>query len=372
MFLKEKILQELELRPELIFTIMKELGEEDYRTDSNGDYLFRTICHGGDSYKLHYFQEDRQFHCYTGCSCNYSIFDLVSKIKNIDFGESQRFIASVLNISNSYFVKGFKDNSSEQDWMIINKFKRLNQRPKEINIEKRNKNILNLYSKMYHHSWLDEGISLESMEKFNIRFDIFSNRIIIPHFNIDGDLVGIRARHLNQEDVDNGYKYLPVTIQGDLYSHETRYNLYGLNITKANIQRMKKIIIFESEKSLLKSDTIYGDNNFAVALGGSALTQFHRDLILSLGVEEVILALDRENFINPTTDKEIEKNENYTKKMLRLAMMFAPYVRTYIVYDDIGLTEYKDAPIDRGQEILEKLMKCKYEIKTESGDDIEK
>lgn len=369
MFLKDKILQELENNESAIFTIMESLGEDDYRSDGKGNYLFRTICHGGDSYKLHYFQEDKSFHCYTGCSCNYSVFDLVGKVKGMDFIESQRYISSLLNISHSYLVKGFKDNSSEKDWLIINRFKRLNSKPKEINVKIKDRNILNLYKEMYHHSWIESGMTVEALQKFDIKFDICENRIIIPHFNIDDELVGIRCRNLNQEAIDSGFKYIPIKIQGELYSHETRYNLYGLNKTKDSIKRLKKVIIFESEKSVILSESIYGDNNFAVSLGGSALTTFHRDLILSLDVEEVILGLDRENIINPITQEDIDKNANNIKKLLKRAMMFAPYVRTYIIYDEEGLTDYKDSPIDKGKDVLEKLMKLKYEIKTEEGSD---
>lgn len=367
MFLKDRILQELEKDESAILKIMTEIGADEYRTHGEGEYLFRTVCHGGKSFKLHYFPEDKQFHCYTDCSCNYSVFDLVSKVRNLDFKQSQRFIANILNISNSFQEKGFKDNSSEKDWLIINRYKRINSRPKEVNVTFRDKNIINLFKPMYHYSWIQEGMSTEALEKFNIRFDICENRIIIPHYNIDDELVGIRCRNLNQEAIDNGYKYMPIKIQGDLYSHETRYNLYGLNKTKESIKKLKKVTIFESEKSVILSESIYGDNNFSVALGGSSLTVFHRDLLLSLGIEEVILAMDKENIADPKTDKEIEDNINNIKKLMKMALMFAPYVRTYIVFDEEGLLDYKDSPIDKGKEVLEKLMKSKYEIKTQEG-----
>jgi hypothetical protein len=50
--------------------------------------------------------------------------------------------------------------------------------------------------------------------------------------------------------------------------------------------------------------------------------------------------------------------------LLKLARKFTPYVRTYIVYDDFGILPEKSSPVDRNKDVLEQLMKCKYEIKT--------
>jgi hypothetical protein len=42
-----------------------------------------------------------------------------------------------------------------------------------------------------------DGITRAAMDKYNIRFSISQNKIIIPHYNVFGQLVGIRGRALN-------------------------------------------------------------------------------------------------------------------------------------------------------------------------------
>ena len=51
----------------------------------------------------------------------------------------------------------------------------------------------------YHAvEWLYEGISDETMNKYEIKFDLDSEGIIIPHRDKDGRLIGIRQRNLNK------------------------------------------------------------------------------------------------------------------------------------------------------------------------------
>ena len=84
------------------------------------------------------------------------------------------------------------------------------------------------------------------MKQYNIKYSIEQNKIIIPHYDINNNLIGIRGRALNEEDLSIG-KYMPVQIEGTIYSHPLMYNLYGLNIVKDNIKKYKMAIVAESE-----------------------------------------------------------------------------------------------------------------------------
>ena len=47
-----------------------------------GDLIIaRTICHGGDSHKLYYYDNTKLFRCYTECSDTFDIFELIVKIQ---------------------------------------------------------------------------------------------------------------------------------------------------------------------------------------------------------------------------------------------------------------------------------------------------
>src|SRR5699024_11709814 len=59
------------------------------------------------------------------------------------------------------------------------------------------------------------------------------NQTIIPHYNIDNILIGIRVR--NWRSVEKG-KYLPLYHKGEGYQHALGYNLYGIHLNKEAIQ----------------------------------------------------------------------------------------------------------------------------------------
>ena len=100
------------------------------------------------------------------------------------------------------------------------------QKPKELKIY--DKRVLDVFTKFYPPEWLNDGITKEAMDKFDIRYSISQNKIIIPHYNINGELVGIRGRALNPWEVENVGKYIPVQVEGIWYSHPLSLNPYGL------------------------------------------------------------------------------------------------------------------------------------------------
>ena len=117
----------------------------------------------------------------------------------------------------------------------------------EVNFSFFNPSILNMFQTYYYYQWIEEGITIQTMRKYGIRFSVNKNQIIIPHYNSDSQLIGIRCRNLGELDLLNGNKYMPVRIEGKWYSHSLSYNLYGLNFTKEAITKKKMAFIFEGE-----------------------------------------------------------------------------------------------------------------------------
>lgn len=349
---KDKIKESL--TEEEIHKILKDLGSKDPIMGNQ----YQTVCHGGHKHKLYYYHESKSFHCYTDCSENMDIFEVAARTKEISFPQAIQYVANLTG--KTFGFSSFVDKSNHElinDWEWIYRHKKKEKIVTELN--QYGSNVLDVFLPYPHESWLDEGISYETQQKFNIGYYMKEERIVIPHYDINNRLVGIRGRSMKTEDIEAGKKYMPVTVENKLYNHQTMFNLYGLHKTKEAIQRLKKVAIFEGEKSVYKCEDYYGENNFSCATCSSTITNFHRDILLSLGIEEVIICYD--TLKNNATEEEIE---TYQKKLLKLAKKFTPYVRTYIVYDDFGLLPEKSSPVDRNKEILEQLMKCKYEIKT--------
>ena len=131
------------------------------------------------------------------------------------------------------------------------------------------------------------------MDKFDIKYSISENKIIIPHYNVRGELVGIRGRALNKEEIENFGKYRPIKIENTLYSHPLSLNLYGLNYTKDNIKKNGYAFLFEAEKSLMQLDSFSMDN-CGVAVCGSNFNKYQLQILLrSCYPKEIIICFDK-------------------------------------------------------------------------------
>lgn len=350
-----------------VIDICKDLGS-DYKKDAQGNLIFNTsICkEKGDSWKLYYYHDPdpafpndkgKRFVCYT----TGDKFDLVELVirsfrlkgKNLTYFQALSYIAQKVHYTNAD-VAAFHNTQPVNDLGWINN---LLSRKKSRNIatpSEINENVLEVFSYIPIKEWESEGITLSTQQKYEISYFARDNAIVIPHRDQNGKLIGIRKRNLDQEQISEFGKYNFITIEGHMYKFSLGTNLYGLNRTRNAINRLGKVIIFEAEKSVMLCDSYYGDNNFAVATCGSNLTYTQIQIIKNLNVREVFLAYDKE-----FTEADSFEAEAYKNKLVKTVEPLMPYADCYLVIDTDGLTEYKDAPVDRGVETFNKILKKK-------------
>ena len=338
-----------------IESLVAELGGEPRR---QGNILIcRTICHGGNSHKLYYYDNTKLFRCYTECSDIFDIYDFIiknKKLEGIDFTLFQaiQFVITFFNlaISNENFVYS---NEEVGDWQILNKYEQNSSQEKQekiIEFKFYDDKILKYLPRPKIPMWLKEGISQEAMDNCGIAFDPVSWGIVIPHYNIDGKLIGIRERTLIKEEEENG-KYKPAILNYQMYNHPLGFNLYNLNNSKDNIRKIKKAIVFEGEKSCLLYQSYFGiDNDISVAVCGSNLTNYQIQLLKSLDVEEIVIAFDKQ--FKEIGDKEWK---GWVKKLTDINKKYSSIIQISFMFDKWNLLGYKDAPIDCGPEIFTQL-----------------
>lgn len=351
-----------------IKTLLSSLGAENFNdeTDSKEQLITNTVCHNhsSGSMKLYYSTTSKTFRCFTHCSTNYDIYSLVQKVfenrgKTLTFRASIDYVAKVTGRG---FGFGFgadveiEDSTNEElDWMNSVSAPVKIQPPE---IKYYNESILEVFSS--HGSpteFIGDNISKSALDKYGIRYYDKGERIVLVNRHWEsGKIIGLRGRYIGEHS-DGIAKYMPLVIQGHTYSYPTFINLYGLWENKEQITKIKKVIIFESEKSVLQCSTFYGENNFAVALSGRNISQFQIDILLNLGIESVIIALDKQF---RDADTRLERED--IAFILRMGRKFAPYVRTYTLFDTEGVLEYKDAPSDKNKATLEFLLANKQEI----------
>lgn len=179
--------------------------------------------------------------------------------------------------------------------------------------------------------WRREGISDASMERFQVRYDGFSDRIVYPIRNPDGKIVNIGGRALDSEwKMKKMRKYTYFYPWGELPT------IYGLAENMECIKEKREIIIFEGCKSVLLADT-WGIRNSGAILT-SHLNQNQMKILIQLGCT-VVFALDKD--IDVLEDRNIRR--------------LKPFVRVEYICDRQNLLGEKDAPVDKGFETWKKL-----------------
>ena len=362
---------------DIVNLVSEGLGAGPCKYDTQGNPIFATVCHnpdGGGSHKLYYYIDTQTFVCYTNCG-SFDVFELVKKVKGFSgFSEAYYWVCNYFGLINAP-QRGFIPPCVEltPDWDLLNKIHDYQENAEEerVNTEILPEGLLNYYFVGYPLEWLREGITKEAMDKYDIRIDIGAQKIIIPHRDGEGNLIGIRGRSYNVFDLDNGKKYMPAFMGERMFNHPLGGFLYGLDKNKDVISRLGKVCIFESEKSVLLTEGYYPGNNFSVATCGSAgLSEAQIRELMQLGVREIIFAYDRENDGDPNSDKTKE----YEAKLLRIALPLTVYFEVSVLFDysPYILLGPKDSPADRGKEVLEALMRKKIHIQNEEVKEIEK
>ena len=321
--------------------------------EDKGNYiLMPTVCHNAEaddaSWKLYYYKNTHLFQCYTECGTQ-TIFTFLKNFynaQNIVYDWYEDILQVILNCSN---VQSRASNPNQYKSIQDNYTPRKERRQLPTYPE----GILDVFIKYYPIEWLNDGISRAAMDKFNIRFSPIQNKIIIPHYDAAGRLVGIRGRALNEWEVENFGKYMPVQIEGKWYSHPLSLNLYGLNHNKENIKRTGIAYLVEAEKSVLQMES-FNTPNCAVAVCGSKLNKYALDILLrECHPKEIVIGFDQE---------EEPKSSKYFNQLYSLCQKYSAYSNFSFIYDKEHLLQLKDSPTDKGENIFYRLLETRVRV----------
>lgn len=348
----DKDLIKNELCLEDVYTLLEEWGGNP--TPKGNMITCDTICHnlpGEGSHKLYYYDNTKLFKCYTGCGGDYfDIYELYAKVRFNQFDEEISTFKAIQSIAqrfghSSIQDDGFIDQSS--DWAIFKNHDKVEKKKeKKVELNILDDRILTCFPKPTILPWINEGISKKTMQRFEIGYYPKDCQIVIPHRDSNNNLIGIRGRSLVKEDAEIYGKYRPLLVNRIMYNHPLSFALYGLGLNKKNISAVKKAVVFEGEKSVLLYDSIFGsENNISVASCGSNFHRHQFDLLIALGVEEIIIAYDRQ-FKEQGDSEFIE----LTKNLRKISDKYKSYVTISFLFDKSNLLDYKSSPIDHGKE----------------------
>lgn len=205
-------------------------------------------------------------------------------------------------------------------------------------------NKLEPYSGKLSHLFAQDGINYDTQRFFQVGYDNISNRITIPQWSIEGELVGIMGR-LNVSQVESDeMRWLPII------PCQRGHTLYGYHFNYAEINKKRYCFIGESEKFVMQLRSM-GIHN-ALATCGCNISSLQERYIKSLFCKRVILSYDE--------GLEEEQIREQAKKI----EMCNPIFNTKVgyIYDSDGeilKRGTKNSPSDLGRGAFESLVKTK-------------
>lgn len=251
---------------------------------------------------------------------NFNIKDIISLVEfvlDVNYYKAIKIICEICDFDYYNF------ENTQSSLLTIIKSIETDNFENEDKFENLNESVLDLYESIPTKKWLDEGITNDAQKKFNVRFDLFTERIIIPIYDEIGNLIGVKGRALN-DDVEDKYIYL--------YECPKSRILYGLYQNYQNIKAKNHVIIVEGEKSVIK---LYGAGyRNVVAIGGKSPSKYQIEKILRLGVKNVTFALDKD-----VSNKEI-------KDICKRFDIGLEFLNIEYLYDSYNFMNQKDSPSD--------------------------
>lgn len=172
--------------------------------------------------------------------------------------------------------------------------------------------------------WNDEGIDYEVMRQYGVMYDAYSDRIVYPIKNVNGDIINVSGRTLDPDYKAHGLrKYTYFKSIGAVPT------IYGLSDNIEYIRNAGEIILFEGAKSVMLAAS-WGILNTGAMLT-SHISQKQFEILLRLGVN-VVVAFD--------SDVDVSKDEN-VKRLRR-------YLPCFWVKNIKGILPEKYSPVDKG------------------------
>lgn len=310
--------------PDLIVKLLEKLGHDDWV--DRGRYIQCSNLDGDNRSAISILKEELLYQNFTRDRKG-DIYTLVMDDKGITFDKAIKYVADVI---------GYKENPVKVTYPFGGFYHHLvMENDPEKGVETYSENILPPADNL-PQLWFKDHVDYLTMERFGIRLDLDSNRIIIPEYNVNGKLVGAKARYNGECDVSERWSmYQPFA---------KSLVLYGYHVNCNEIRQKQLVYIFEAEKSVCQAAS-YG-YNLGLGIGGHDISQTQAKHIKGLGVD-VIIGFDQ----GIETDFIITQCE----KVRIINHLFSNRVG----YIDMSDMPEKTSPTDLGQAKFEWLIKNK-------------
>ena len=313
-----------------------EYASESMDFEKRGIDSYATHCpkHTDNTPSLFITPSRNLFYCQS-CHCGGNLLTWLMTFEHLSFNDAVDKVGKLVGTD----IKNLKQCSSLKIFQSIKRAIGTNQLSSTlINREILEITALEQFQKEVPQEWVDEGISPEAMDVFNIRIDTKANRIIYPVYDKDFNLIGFKGRTRYDD-----YKLLGIQKYMNYTKIGTTDFFIGMKEQYEKIMDEKKVIIFEGIKSVMKA---YGwGYDYSLAAETSCLNEDQVKILIQMGIKDVTIAFD----------SDVNVNQVYTcTEMLR------KFTNVYLItdrkYAKDKLLGEKESPVDRGREVFETLL----------------
>ena len=322
--LKEYIYKEQKIK-----YILEEIGCHDVKYNSQKEYYSAAQPDGdnpqGVNIRNNEYLNYRSFSRGVDYEDNQDLISLVESIKKLSFVEAIKYLHKILELP---FEFKKQEEKPKKKFDPLNVFKRVMRNSKKaINVDDihvLDDKLMDDYIPMLHIDWVREGITERTRKKFNLSYSYKHKRIVVPlRYWMTGELLGFNQRTtVENYDEFNIKKYFITP------TYPKHLNLYGLYENYDAIKKAGYVVVAESEKSVLKRDSL-GDST-VVALSGKSISDEQVNILIGLNVEIVI-----------GLDKDVDINE-----IRFICEKFKNIRKVSYIYDFMEMLNKKDAPMD--------------------------
>lgn len=269
------IKKELLANPQAIVNILEAYDFYNPRIHNNEIRCGLSEGHNPTAIRIKLINNDNLFVSDYSRGISYDLFNYIINVKNSEFIEVCRTVKSELGISDFYEL-------NTKHSVFGGFYDRIKKRTDDLYVKTYSDNLLLQYKSVYNQRFLQDNIAYYSQDKFEIGYDVESQRITIPIRNEYGDLIGIKGRaNWNVADDEPKYLYLiPCAMSRTLYGYCQNYQYLT-----------DDILVFEAEKSVMQCYS-YGIRN-CVSLGSNSISPKQCKLLMEFAPKRIIFMLDK-------------------------------------------------------------------------------
>lgn len=308
----------------------------DFVRHSGNTYYAVCPFHSEKTASLAVNTDENFYHCF-GCGRSGNIYKWIQWTEGLTFDQAVKKVANITG-------------SDEKDYIeseLMSFYKLLNRLCAEKKQPSINRPILDIdrdYKQKFKderpQEWITEGINATELQKYEVRIDPISNRIVYPVYDADYRLIGVKGRTRFKNYKELGImKYMNYHRLGvlDFFTGAKQADNY--------IKQTDEIIIVEGIKSVMKLDQ-WGYHN-VVSAETSTLNEYQIELLIRMQVKDVVIAFDKDVPL---------------KKIKECTTLLRKFTNCYAVVDRWKLLDDKDSPPDRGKDVWEALYERRERI----------